>query len=128
MSAEGLSEAQSRMRDAGVDQVAIDVFSHYYGQLESGKTGIVAESDIEPLTSPARLDDLDLPEAASLQALSESAGAIHVRSDVERKRLFGLAPLESSGSGSDGGIYDPAAGQRTYDRLLEVARLSLSSG
>ncbi len=73
MSAEGLSEAQSRMRNAGVDLVAIDVFSHYYGLLESGETGIVAESDIEPLTSPARLDDLDLPEAASLQALSETA-------------------------------------------------------
>jgi len=60
--------------------------------------------------------------------LVASVGAIRVRSDVERKRLFGLTTLESSGSGSDGGIYDPAAGRLTYDRLLEVARLSLSSG
>ena len=60
--------------------------------------------------------------------LVEAAGAIRVRSDVERKRLFGMVALESSGSRSDGGIYDTAAGRRTYDRLLEWARLSLTSG
>ena len=60
--------------------------------------------------------------------LLEAVGAIRVRSDVERKRLFGLAQLESSGGLSDGVIYDAAAGMRTYERLLEVARLSLTSG
>jgi aminoglycoside phosphotransferase family enzyme/predicted kinase len=63
------------------------------------------------------------------QKLIGAAGAIRVRSDVERKRLFGLAALESSERRTDGGgIYDPAAGRRTYDRLLDVSRLSLTSG
>jgi len=34
------------------------VFSHYYSQLESGATGIIAESDIAPLEKPTRLEAL----------------------------------------------------------------------
>jgi UTP--glucose-1-phosphate uridylyltransferase len=59
MSAEGLAAAQEKMRTDGVEQTAIDVFSYYYSQLESGATGIIAEPDIEPLEDPTRLVDLD---------------------------------------------------------------------
>ncbi len=47
------------MRSGGVHEAAIDVFRHYYRQLESGATGIVAEADIDPLEEPTRLVDLD---------------------------------------------------------------------
>ena len=61
------------------------------------------------------------------QRLLEAAGAIRLRSDVERKRLFGLGALQSSrGRGDD--IYDPAATARTYARLHELARLALGAG
>ena len=43
MSDQGLALAQEKMTDAGVAQQAIDVFSHYYRQLEEGVTGFIAE-------------------------------------------------------------------------------------
>lgn len=55
-------------------------------------------------------------------------GAIRIRSDVERKRLFGLEESERSGSPPDGGIYTLDAGARTYSRLHELARLILEAG
>ena len=41
MSENGLTAAQRKMRDAGVAQQAIDVFSHYYRALEDGATGLI---------------------------------------------------------------------------------------
>ncbi len=62
------------------------------------------------------------------EGLVEAAGAIRTRSDVERKRLFGLGALESSRGAGQGGIYDAASTARTYARLLEVARVGIRSG
>ena len=55
------------------------------------------------------------------------AGAIRIRSDVERKRLFGLGPLQRS---VDGGhdIYTPEATRRTFDRLRSCTRTALQAG
>lgn len=62
------------------------------------------------------------------QAALERLQAIRIRSDVERKRLFGLAPLASSHSQAGGGIYGADATRRTYARLLELARELLTAG
>jgi predicted kinase len=51
-----------------------------------------------------------------------------LRSDVERKRLHGLAPHARSGSAIDSGIYTAEAGQRTYARLAELAQTILRAG
>ena len=48
-------------------------------------------------------------------------GVIRIRSDVERKRLFGLNPQQHSHSTLESGIYTPEATARTYDRLAELA-------
>lgn len=58
----------------------------------------------------------------------ERLQAIRIRSDVERKRLFGLAPLEESHSRIGTGIYTADATRRTYERLRELARLLLGAG
>ena len=42
MTAPGLIAAQTKMAAAGIDQTAIDVFSHYFGELEAGATGLMA--------------------------------------------------------------------------------------
>lgn len=55
-------------------------------------------------------------------------GAIRVRSDTERKRLFGLQALTHSGSDIGAGIYDSAATAATYARLELCARASLEAG
>lgn len=61
-------------------------------------------------------------------ALVEALGAIRVRSDVERKRLFGLDATDRSRSGVDTGIYDREAGAKTYARLADCARTILAAG
>ena len=62
------------------------------------------------------------------QRLLEAAGLVRLRSDVERKRLFGIAPLESSGSDRDAGIYSLAANTETYQHLLAQAEALLDTG
>jgi hypothetical protein len=62
------------------------------------------------------------------QQLLESLGTIRLRSDVERKRLYGLAPHARSGSAIDSGIYTAEAGRRTYARLAELAQTILRAG
>jgi aminoglycoside phosphotransferase family enzyme/predicted kinase len=61
------------------------------------------------------------------QRLLEQHGAIRVRSDVERKRLFGLGALESSRAhGLD--IYSREATARTYEHLFSLSRTLLGAG
>ncbi|WP_445371871.1 AAA family ATPase [Methylomonas sp. HW2-6] len=62
------------------------------------------------------------------QWLSQRYRLIRLRSDVERKRLFGLQPLASSHSAIGGGIYQADASRQTYDRLLELSRNLLAAG
>lgn len=52
--------------------------------------------------------------------------AIRIRSDVERKRLFGLSPEARSNAVQD--IYRPDATEATYRRLEELARMILRTG
>ena len=56
------------------------------------------------------------------QDLLEALGAVRLRSDVERRRLFGIAAQARSGSELDAGLYAPEANERTYARLAELAR------
>jgi uncharacterized protein len=62
------------------------------------------------------------------QALAEQTGAIHLRSDVERKRLGGIAPLARSDSTLASGIYTADATRATYTRLLDLSRLAITAG
>lgn len=62
------------------------------------------------------------------QSLLEAVNLFRVRSDVERKRLYGLKPEARSGAGTGEGMYSPEAGERTYRRLAEVARGIVQSG
>jgi aminoglycoside phosphotransferase family enzyme/predicted kinase len=60
--------------------------------------------------------------------LLETLGAVRIRSDVERKRLFGLTPLANSDSPPDQGIYTRTASERTYQRLASLAQRILAAG
>lgn len=62
------------------------------------------------------------------QPLVEALGAVRLRSDLERKRLHGLAPLSSSGSGLESGIYTAEATAAIYRRLGELAQEALRAG
>ncbi len=62
------------------------------------------------------------------QIALEVLGAIRVRSDIERKRLHGLAADARTSSGVGEGIYAAPAGQATYDRLAVLAEEILAAG
>lgn len=62
------------------------------------------------------------------QHLLEQLGIIRLRSDVERKRLFGLKPEERSGQDRIAEIYGADATQATYARLRELAKSLLDAG
>lgn len=55
-------------------------------------------------------------------------GVIRLRSDVERKRLFGMPAEARSRSSPGGGIYSDDAGERTYARLAALAARVVASG
>jgi predicted kinase len=60
--------------------------------------------------------------------LAENIGAIHIRSDIERKRLFGFRATVHTGSGIDSGLYAAEVNQKTYCRLAELASDVISGG
>jgi hypothetical protein len=61
------------------------------------------------------------------QHLLEQLGGIRLRSDVTRKRLFGLKPLQDSAD-IPGGIYTPEASARTLATLVQDASGLLAAG
>jgi len=61
------------------------------------------------------------------QHLLEATPLVRLRSDVERKRLFGLSPTDHSGAQTQG-IYQPGASERTYRHLRDTAARLLGWG
>ncbi|MEA2478202.1 MAG: UTP--glucose-phosphate uridylyltransferase [Thermoleophilaceae bacterium] len=55
------------MREAGLPDIAIDTFAHYYERLRGGETGMLPEAEIEPVE--------DLPKADDLPAAGEEGRA-----------------------------------------------------
>ncbi len=64
MSAEGLRAAELKMRREGVPEVFVDTFRHYYRQLEQGVSGLLPDSQLEPVG--------ELPSAAELSSRPET--------------------------------------------------------
>lgn len=62
------------------------------------------------------------------QPLLEAYGLIRLRSDVERKRLYGLAAHQRSSSVVDQGIYSSEASEKTYQHLATTAQQLLNAG
>jgi uncharacterized protein len=62
--------------------------------------------------------------AALANALGRAPGAVHLRSDIERKRLYAVGEYERLPTDA----YAPEATARVYDRLLNLAEIALSSG
>jgi uncharacterized protein len=58
--------------------------------------------------------------------IAQRIGGVHLRSDIERKRLAGLKPLERSER--NGALYSEEISRQTYRRLLDLAKLCLNEG
>lgn len=62
------------------------------------------------------------------RVLVERCGAIRIRSDVERKRLAGLAVSERATAAVGEGLYGPEMTKRTYARLEDIVRAVVAAG
>jgi len=62
------------------------------------------------------------------QKLLEQYSIIRIRSDVERKRLFGMTETTRNNSGIDKGIYNKDATLKTYQHLLELSDTIVNAG
>ena len=71
MGSAGLNRAREKMAAAGVDEVAIETFAHYFRLLEHGETGMIPESSIEPLEMPA-LDDVEVSDEDAAAAIGKT--------------------------------------------------------
>lgn len=72
----------TRMRAEGLPDIAIRTFAYYYWQLNSGETGIIAESDIEAIDT--------LPDAEKLPVGLEKVGSDALRHTILLKLNGGL--------------------------------------
>ena len=72
VSDEGLRLAREKMAAAGLAGIAIDVFEHYYRQLEAGATGLIREDSIAPLLDAPRLDAVQVGDDEAREALART--------------------------------------------------------
>jgi UTP--glucose-1-phosphate uridylyltransferase len=98
MSDEGLEQARSKMEQAGVDPVAVEVFAHYYRLVESGETGMIPESTIDPVDMPA-LADVGLPSPTPTDGL---AGTVVIKLNGGLGTSMGLDRAKSLLEARDG--------------------------
>jgi len=62
------------------------------------------------------------------QALVESADVVRIRTDVERKRLHGLATRARSEGGVDRGLYDPGVTRDVYAGIAATTEALVAAG
>jgi aminoglycoside phosphotransferase family enzyme/gluconate kinase len=60
--------------------------------------------------------------------LIDELDVIRIRSDIERKRLYGLSPLDKSYSSPNAGIYDANSTDMTYNHMASLTAQLLSYG
>jgi UTP--glucose-1-phosphate uridylyltransferase len=72
VSEEGLRACEEKMRGAGVPEVAIATFRHYYLQLAGGVTGLIPESEIAPVKELPSADDLAAGGEAAADVLDRA--------------------------------------------------------
>ncbi|MFE7506307.1 UTP--glucose-1-phosphate uridylyltransferase [Promicromonospora sp. NPDC057488] len=69
----GLEQARTKMTQAGVAPAAIETFTRFYHLLESGETGLIRETDIDPLVDIPNRAELTISDDAAAAALAQTA-------------------------------------------------------
>ena len=117
-------------------KVATLAFAQVHGQRISSH----AEDFIRYLSAAQSLTEAQAPwlvimhgvtgtgKSTISETLLERTGAIRLRSDVERKRLFGLSPSDRSSGEIKDVVYGTETTQKTYDRLRGLAQQLLLFG
>ncbi len=74
--ADGLQESVDKMREGGVGEAGIAAFRDAYGRLQEGETGMLPESEIDPIEAPQDADALPEPGDAELRDVLDRAVVI----------------------------------------------------
>ena len=123
MSDQGLALAQQKMIAAGVASQAIDVFSHYYRQLEQGVTGVIGEDSIEPLTDPDLLDSVAISDEDAAAALAKTViiklnGGLGTSMGMDKAKS--LLPVRGGKSFLDIIVEQVVSARQTYGAKLPL--------
>jgi UTP--glucose-1-phosphate uridylyltransferase len=111
------------MEQAGVHPRAIEVFTYYYRELESGETGALAEPDIEPVEELPKLADLEVDADQSREALGRTAvvklnGGLGTSMGMERAKT--LLPVRDQETFLDVIVAQVRHARKRYDIDLPV--------
>lgn len=123
MSENGLAAAVAKMRDAGANDPAIDVFSHYYRQASSGVTGLIPEDSITALTDPPRLADVEVDERTAREAIARTViiklnGGLGTSMGLDRAKT--LLPVREGLTFLDLIVQQIMAARTAYDAPLPL--------
>ncbi len=123
MSDQGLDDAVAKMRADGAGDDAIAVFGHYYRELEAGATGLIAETDIEPLPELAYLGDLEVDPETARDALAHTVviklnGGLATSMGLDRAKS--LLPVKDGRSFLDVIVAQVAHLRREHDVALPL--------
>ncbi|MCW8908533.1 MAG: AAA family ATPase [Sedimenticola sp.] len=103
--------------DSGLDRELADYLALARRYTEPGRPGLVITHGYSGSGKSTQSEYL-------LTALT----ATRIRSDLERRRLAGLAPDAASDSALGGGIYRPELNDQTYQRLLQLCEPVIRAG
>lgn len=97
---------------------------------EFGNYLSIADHDTEPAGSAIMImHGLSGSGKTTLsQRIVETVPAIRIRSDIERKRLFGLGEANRTNTAAATRLYSPEANRQTYARLTELATTVIQAG
>ena len=123
MSEQGLQLAQDKMAAARVNPHAVEVFSHYYHQLEEGVTGFIPEDSIDPLEDPDLLADVEVSDEDARAALAATViiklnGGLGTSMGMDRAKS--LLPVRTGKSFLDLIVGQVRAARATYDVPLPL--------
>src|SRR3954452_8207569 len=123
MSRSGLEKSVEKMRAAGVADLAIRNFEHYYALLEEGDTGVLPEAEIEPVEDVPDADDLPEGRPGCRDALDRT---LVLKLNGELGTSMGMTRAKSLLEAKDGlSFLDVIARQAMQVRERTGARLPL---
>ncbi|MFT3970885.1 MAG: UTP--glucose-1-phosphate uridylyltransferase [Micropruina sp.] len=123
MSESGLAAAVAKMRAAGANEPAIDVFAHYYGQASAGLTGLIPEATIAPLTNPPQLSAVDIDDRTARDAIARTVmiklnGGLGTSMGLDRAKT--LLPVREGLTFLDLIVRQITAARAAYDAPLPL--------
>jgi UTP--glucose-1-phosphate uridylyltransferase len=120
---DGLAESVEKMREAGASRPAVDAFTHYYRRLAGGESGLLPESEIEPVDDVPDAEELPDPGKAAAEALDRT---VVIKLNGGLGTSMGMTGAKSLIEAKDGySFLDLIALQVLEDRRRHRVRLPL---